>query len=379
MKLLPSKSFYNKVIWKCAFCTFLNITDEGAADKNRCKICGCLEKMEKEILPILEEEEKGEAPLNTICPQCGYNFSLEIDKKEFCPCGISFSQLNSYLQGLLGEPAEILEEEEITGKLGVELFPLNGIKGGKITVRLWYPTAKRIKFMGEFNKFGCEPANYDLRKYEMKKDKNGFFSITLEAKPGCSFIGQRFKYHVEKKDETIEWRNDPHSVMLTGHRKFLNDIIYDHSAFEWTDQSHKPAPLNSMVIYETHLATLCGNRWENAFHNAIKKLDYLKNLGINALELMPITQDCHEECCWGYDPLSLMAVHKAYGTADNLKEFINVAHSKGISVIIDWVPNHIYKMRIMHEGYFYPCKDDRRDTRYGPRPNFSDPHVTFYS
>ena len=375
-KLLPSKSFYNQIIWKCAFCTFLNITSDTAPDKNRCKICGCLEHMEKQKIAVIEEEDKiSEIPPNTTCPQCAFSFTP--GNNEICQCGISFPQLSAFLSGLSLETPELGEEEESTGKLGVDLLSLNGVKGGKIKVRFWYPQAKRIRFMGDFNKFGCEQ-DYNLKEYEMKKDKQGFFSITLEAKEGSSFIGQRFKYHIEKKTGTIEWRNDPHSVMLTGHKKFRNDLIYDHSAFEWTDQGHKPPALNSLIIYETHISSLCGNKCDNAFHNARRKLDYLKKLGINAIELLPVTQDCHEKLCWGYDPLSLFAVHQGYGTADNLKEFINSAHQQGISVIIDWVPNHIYKMSILHEGYFYSPTDEKHGTRYGPRPDYSNPHTKTY-
>jgi len=311
----------------------------------------------------------------TECPQCGFTFKT--NSKELCQCGINLSQLNAFLNNLSMEKIEEvgLAEVDVSGKLGIELFPLNGVPGGKIKVKVWYPQAKRMRFLGDFNKFGSE-LGYDPQKYEMKKDKNGCFSLTLEGKPGFSFIGQKFKYYIEKKNNVAEWRNDPRSVVLTGIHH-VNDLIYDHDSFEWTDQDHKPPLLNSLVIYESHIATLNDNKFENAFKGATKKLNYLRQLGINAIELMPITQDVHEKC-WGYDPISLFAVHQTYGSVDDLKKFINKAHRNGIAVILDWVPNHICKMNVLHEGYFYHPLDEKHRTRYGPRPDFSNPQVKAY-
>ena len=383
LKLLPSHSSSKEIFWKCRFCTFMNTAHEPAPEKVRCKICESIQDLKQESAFCLDQEEykskdfgqPPEFPLNsTQCPQCGFEFSE--NKKELCQCGINFSQLNAFLGHISMEVEEIYEVTEI-GKLGIELCTTNGIKGGKIHVRLWYPQAKRIMFMGDFNKFGSD-FGYNPKQYEMKKDKSGCFTLTLEAKHGVTFIGQRFKYYIEKNNNVAEWRNDPRSVMLIGNNNHINDLIYDHDDFKWTDADHKPPSLNSLVIYEVHIATLSGNEWENAFQHACKKLNYLKKLGINAIELMPITQDAHERGCWGYDPISLFAVHQNYGHADSLKKFINKAHRKGISVILDWVPNHICKMSILHEGYFYNAKDEKHRTRYGPRPDYSNSYVKQY-
>ena len=386
-KLLPSTA--SKIFWKCKVCAFYNTAHSMSDAKGQCKICENVQ-MIKPGSTIFESEEykfeglnsPPEFPIDSIeCPQCGFKFSH--DSKELCQCGINLSQLNEFLGEISAhkdEPSmfvpveESLESESIE-KLGIELLEKNGVKGGAINVRLWYPKAKKIRFMGEFNKFGSQ-IDFDQKKYQMKKDKSGVFSLYLEERPGFSFIGQRFKYYIEKANGLAEWRNDPRSVMFIG-RKNMNDVIYDHSAFEWTDQNHRPPPLNSLIIYETHISTLCDNKSDGAFLEAIKKLDYLKQLGINGIEVMPITQDLHEKC-WGYDPISLFAVHTTFGSADHLKIFINEAHKRGISVILDWVPNHITKMSILHEDYFYHPKDEKHATRYGPRPDFSRLQVQIY-
>ena len=390
-KLLPSST--SKIFWKCQFCTYYNTSQSESDEKSQCKICERIQSVKSELtVSKIKEyafegvENPPEFPIDaTECPQCGFKFSL--NSKDLCKCGINLSQLNAFLIHLSSEMEEKPEspsmfvadeesfESDSMAKLGIQLIEKNGVKGGAINIRLWYPKAKRIQFLGEFNKFGTD-IDSDLHKFLMKKDKYGVFSLYLEERPGFSFIGQRFKYYVEKKNGLYEWRNDPRSVMFVGHKK-INDMIYDHTAFNWTDQNYRPISLNSLILYETHIAVLANEEAEGSYLKAIKKLDYLKQLGITGIELMPITQDLHD-VCWGYDPISLFAVHQNYGTPDELKTFINEAHKRGISVILDWVPNHITKMSILHEDYFYHPKDEKHATRYGPRPDFSRLQVQIY-
>ena len=394
-KLLPSSSPMTQIFWKCQFCTFLNTSDSKSPHKSQCKICENVQLIKPELSPFQDEEYKlsdfddnpEEFPLDaTECPQCGFKFSH--NSKEFCQCGINLSKLNELIieftvekekiakcDSLFVKKEEELLEADPMAKLGIQLLEKNGMKGGAINIRVWYPKAKKIRFLGDFNKFGSDNSN-NQKKFDMKKDKSGVFSLYLEERPGFSFIGQRFKYYIEKANGLAEWRNDPRSIMIIGHPN-MNDLIYDHSAFDWTDQHHRPPALNSLILYETHISALCNNKTEGAYLKAIQKLDYLKQLGINGIELMPITQDIHEKC-WGYDPISLFAVHQNYGSAEDLKSFINEAHKRGISVILDWVPNHICKMSILHEDYFYHLKDEKHKTRYGPRPDYSKIQVKSY-
>ena len=78
---------------------------------------------------------------------------------------------------------------------------------------------------------------------------------------------------------------------------------------------------------------------EGTITTAIDKLDYLKAMGVNAVELMPV-QEFDGNDSWGYNPSFYFAPDKAYGTADNYKRFIDEAHARGMSVILDVVFNH---------------------------------------
>ena len=153
-------------------------------------------------------------------------------------------------------------------------------------------------------------------EFQMKRDSRGVF--TFELSSDQSLIGSQFKYLVIDERGRKEWRNDPRSVFLKGPENKLNDIIYDPMVFKWSDQDFKHSEINQMIIYETHIVSLGDGNTNNAFIKAIGALDYLKKLGVNTIELLPINQEAHE-LCWGYDVISLFAVHRQFGSPDELK------------------------------------------------------------
>ncbi len=113
--------------------------------------------------------------------------------------------------------------------------------------------------------------------------------------------------------------------------------LIDHSAFHWTDKHWQAPPLASAVIYEMHIGTFTR---EGTFQSAIAKLDYLVDLGITHVELMPIAE-FSGEWGWGYDGVDLFAPHHAYGTPDDLKALVDACHAKGLAVLLDVVYNHL--------------------------------------
>ena len=106
--------------------------------------------------------------------------------------------------------------------------------------------------------------------------------------------------------------------------------------FSWTDESWTGVPLSEMIIYELHVGTFSS---DGNFDGVISRLDYLKSLGINAIELMPVVQFPGNRN-WGYDGVYPFAVHADYGGAIGLKRLVDEAHRRGIAVILDVVYNH---------------------------------------
>ncbi|MDE3196063.1 MAG: hypothetical protein KGN84_06960, partial [Acidobacteriota bacterium] len=146
---------------------------------------------------------------------------------------------------------------------------------------------------------------------------------------------------------------------------------------------------NTMVIYELHIGTFAGS-----FTGVSGKLDYLKGLGINAIEVLPVTQNplfsdhAPADHDWGYDPVQLFAIKSKYGTPHDFKEFVRQCHQRQIAVIVDVVYNHMVGNNLLNgfggfatdeipNGiYFYG--GERANTGFGPRPDFGRPQVRQY-
>jgi maltooligosyltrehalose trehalohydrolase len=112
--------------------------------------------------------------------------------------------------------------------------------------------------------------------------------------------------------------------------------IVDHQAFPWSDGAWRPPRLESAVIYELHVGTFT---LPGTFAAAVERLDYLRELGVTHLELMPVAEFPGDRG-WGYDGVDLYAPHHAYGSHDALKTLIDACHARGLAIILDVVYNH---------------------------------------
>src|SRR5439155_13990640 len=146
---------------------------------------------------------------------------------------------------------------------------------------------------------------------------------------------------------------------------------------------------NTMVIYELHIGT-----FNHTFAGAVQKLGYLKDLGINAVEVLPITQNplfsdhTPSDHDWGYDPVQLFAVKAKYGTPQQFKEFVKECHQRQIGVIVDVVYNHLVGNNLLEKfggftnseipGGIFLYGGDRANTGFGPRPDYGRPQVRQY-
>ena len=142
----------------------------------------------------------------------------------------------------------------------------------------------------------------------------------------------------------------------------------DHSAFTWTDSGWSAGELADAVVYECHIGTFTT---EGTFDAAVEKLPYLADLGINALELMPVAEFPGRRG-WGYDGVDLFAPHHAYGGPDGLKRLVDAAHAHGIAMILDVVYNHLGPDG-NYLGSFGPYFTDRYSTPWGQAINFDGP------
>ncbi|OGW39333.1 MAG: malto-oligosyltrehalose trehalohydrolase [Nitrospirae bacterium RBG_13_39_12] len=192
----------------------------------------------------------------------------------------------------------------------------------------------------------------------MEKDEHGYWKTLLTEIPADA----RYFYRLEKLRE----RPDPASYFQPEGVHGPSQII-NHNSFHWKDNEWKGIPLSKMIMYELHVGTFTQ---EGTFESIITRLDELLDLGINAIEIMPVAQFPGERN-WGYDGVYPFAVQNTYGGPDGLKQLVNACHKNGIAVILDVVYNHLGP-----EGNYLwdygPYFTDKYKTPWGMTINFDD-------
>lgn len=140
---------------------------------------------------------------------------------------------------------------------------------------------------------------------------------------------------------------------------------WDHSRFRWSDSGWAGIPPEDMVIYELHAGTFTA---EGSLEAVAGRLDHLSGLGVNAIELMPVSQ-FPGRWGWGYDGVYPYAVHAGYGGPDSLKRLVDACHARGIAVILDVVYNHLGPEG-NYLAEFGPYFTDHYKTPWGKALNF---------
>jgi maltooligosyltrehalose trehalohydrolase len=140
--------------------------------------------------------------------------------------------------------------------------------------------------------------------------------------------------------------------------------VVDHPAFVWHDQSWHGRPLHSALLYELHVGTFTE---AGTFDAAVERLEYLVDLGVSAIELLPVAEFPGVRG-WGYDGVDLWAPHHAYGGPEGLKRLVDAAHARGLAVVLDVVYNHLGPAG-NYLAEFGPYFTDRYRTPWGSAVN----------
>ena len=142
------------------------------------------------------------------------------------------------------------------------------------------------------------------------------------------------------------------------------------ASFAWTDEDFAPHELRDLVIYELHVGAFTG---EGTFESAIEHLPALAQLGVTAIEVMPIAEFPGRRG-WGYDGVYLSAAQSSYGGPLGFQRFVDAAHAAGLSVILDVVYNHVGASGNQALAAFGPYFTERYSTFWGQAINYDDEH-----
>jgi 1,4-alpha-glucan branching enzyme len=213
--------------------------------------------------------------------------------------------------------------------------PYDDSSGSGVTFRVWAPNATTLYVPGTFNNWSTTAT--PLTEEQSNGIPDGVWSADV---PGVT-NGSQYKYYINNGGGI--WKHDPRARWVTaaGAATGANDIVYDPTAFNWNGDTPVRPPLNDLFIYELHMGTFPSSALPSRFVAATSKLDYIKSLGVNAVEVMPIAEFGNSGNSWGYDPAQMFAADNSqYGGPDGFKTFVKGCHARGIAVLLDVVHNH---------------------------------------
>lgn len=207
------------------------------------------------------------------------------------------------------------------------------------TFTLFAPNNNKAKLIADFN---------DWKEVPMEKSTDGYFRLTVKLADG----EYQYKFAVQTKSwfyEEDEWKTftDPYAtdvdpptqnsiLKIKNGEKIVDEYVWQHDDVA-LPQNH------ALVIYEMHVADFSGGEDDGynrgKYADVIAKLNYLEELGVNALELMPL-KESPGDFNWGYSPIHYFSPDNNYGSTAELKEMIDKCHALGMRIIVDGVYNH---------------------------------------
>ncbi|OBF79705.1 malto-oligosyltrehalose trehalohydrolase [Mycobacterium sp. 852002-51163_SCH5372311] len=182
--------------------------------------------------------------------------------------------------------------------------------------RVWAPRPERVRL------------DVEGVTHAMERSDDGWWHATVDTAPDA-----RYGY---LQDDDTAVLPDPRSARQP-EGVHARSQLWDPSRANWTDGDWPGRSIEGAVIYELHVGTFTG---AGTFDSAVEKLDYLVDLGVDFVELMPVNSFAGTHG-WGYDGVLWYSVHEPYGGPDGLVRFVDACHARGLGVLIDAVFNHL--------------------------------------
>ncbi|MBD2607842.1 alpha amylase C-terminal domain-containing protein [Scytonema hofmannii FACHB-248] len=224
-----------------------------------------------------------------------------------------------------------------------------------IEFNLFAPRNKEAALIGSFS---------DWKEIPMQKGEDGYFRTNVEIEDGV----YEYKFRVQSKSPNFqpdEWVDviDPYATDVDDEKKVsivqLKDGQRIVDTYVWQHDDKILPENHELVIYEMHVADFTGGEVDDnkrgKYVDAIEKLDYLRELGINAIELMPVNE-YPGDYNWGYKVRHFFATESSYGSTEDLKRFIDECHSRNIRVFMDGIYNHTDEecpLMLIDRNYWY--------------------------
>ncbi len=229
-------------------------------------------------------------------------------------------------------------EHRIYEKLGAHLRNLGGVAG--VSFAVWAPGAARVSVVGNFNQ-------WDGRYHPMRSlGASGVWELFV---PGLG-AGELYKFELRDQRGTVRLKTDPYGAYFEGPPNNAA-IVFDPKKLQWTDavwldrrRADAGKPDRPMSVYEVHLGSwkrmpADGNRLLTYRELAVQLGDYAVEMGFTHIEVMPLAEHPFDGS-WGYQVTGFFAPTHRFGSPEDFAWFVDHLHSRGIGVILDWVPAH---------------------------------------
>jgi 1,4-alpha-glucan branching enzyme len=258
--------------------------------------------------------------------------------------------------------------EELYEKLGAHVLEHEGVQGTAFAV--WAPAARAVSVVGDFN-------SWDGRLHAMRSlGSSGIWELFL---PGVE-PGTRYKYEILDAEGELRLKADPYAWETevpprTASIVFRPRHQWSKGDATWHEQRRDARPLEqAMSIYEVHLGSwrlnpLEDNRSLNYLELADELSAYVNDMGFTHVELLPVMAHPFSGS-WGYQVTGYFAPTPRYGSPDDMREFIDRLHSRGIGVILDWVPAHFPRDEFALARFDGTALYEHADPRRGAHPDW---------
>jgi len=245
-----------------------------------------------------------------------------------------------------------------------------GARTATIELALFAPYNEAAALTGSFN---------DWQDLPMTKGDDGVFRASLDLADGT----YEYKFKVRSRSwffEPGQWvtitdpyatdvnpENDNGVLRVAGGRRVVDEYVWRHDAVPLP-------PDQDLIIYELHVGDFSGGEADpferGKFEHVVEKLDYLVDLGVNAVELMPV-KEYPGDHSWGYNPRHFFATESSYGSTADLKRLVDECHARGIRVLIDGVYNHAESAcPLAHVDHDYWFLHEPKDPEWNWGPEF---------
>ncbi|MEA2320998.1 MAG: 1,4-alpha-glucan branching enzyme [Solirubrobacteraceae bacterium] len=256
--------------------------------------------------------------------------------------------------------------EELYEKLGAHVRDIDGAHG--VAFAVWAPSARSVSVVGDFN-------SWDGRLHPMRSlGPTGIWELFV---PGVE-EGHRYKFEIRAQDGSLLLRADPYAFAAEVPPE--TSSVVHHPRHEWRDgawmseRSDGPPLREPVSIYEVHLGSWRrkpeeDNRSLTYLELADELGDYVAELGFTHVEFMPVMAHPFSGS-WGYQVTSYFAPTPVFGSPDDLREFIDRLHQRGIGVILDWVPAHFPRDEWALARFDGTALYEHADPRRGAHPDW---------